>query len=111
MRKALAAIIKVIAKSLAIFFSILFVLITILILPLYVAAFYGPASNWFFRRPFVALGNRLLQSSPAGQDYRFSHIHSRPPVVILVMLVTDLIRNCCSTPRGWGRTGFRWPSS
>ena len=35
MRKALAAIIKVIAKSLAIFFSVLFVLITILILPLF----------------------------------------------------------------------------
>jgi peptidoglycan/LPS O-acetylase OafA/YrhL len=33
-----------------------------LILPLYLAAFYGPASNWFFRRPFVALGGGMCYS-------------------------------------------------
>jgi peptidoglycan/LPS O-acetylase OafA/YrhL len=34
----------------------------ILILPVYLAAFYGPASNWFFRRPFVALGGGMCYS-------------------------------------------------
>jgi peptidoglycan/LPS O-acetylase OafA/YrhL len=34
----------------------------ILIVPLYLAAFYGPASNWFFRRPFVALGGGMCYS-------------------------------------------------
>jgi peptidoglycan/LPS O-acetylase OafA/YrhL len=33
-----------------------------LILPIYLAAFYGPASNWFFRRPFVALGGGMCYS-------------------------------------------------
>lgn len=33
-----------------------------LILLLYAAAFYGPASNWFFRRPFVALGGGMCYS-------------------------------------------------
>ncbi len=33
-----------------------------LVLPVYVAAFYGPASNWFFRRPFVALGGGMCYS-------------------------------------------------
>jgi peptidoglycan/LPS O-acetylase OafA/YrhL len=36
--------------------------IPILILPLYLAAFYGPASNWFFRRPFVALTGGMCYS-------------------------------------------------
>jgi peptidoglycan/LPS O-acetylase OafA/YrhL len=34
----------------------------LLILPLYLAAFYGPASNWFFRRPFVALTGGMCYS-------------------------------------------------
>jgi peptidoglycan/LPS O-acetylase OafA/YrhL len=34
----------------------------ILVLPLYIAAFYGPVSNWFFRRPFVALGGGMCYS-------------------------------------------------
>jgi peptidoglycan/LPS O-acetylase OafA/YrhL len=34
----------------------------LLILPLYLAAFYGPASNWFFRRPFVALAGGMCYS-------------------------------------------------
>ncbi|MGD0796237.1 MAG: acyltransferase [Acidobacteriaceae bacterium] len=34
----------------------------ILIFPLYVAAFYGPASNRFFRTPFVALGGGMCYS-------------------------------------------------
>jgi peptidoglycan/LPS O-acetylase OafA/YrhL len=34
----------------------------ILILPLYVAAFYGPASNWFFRLPFIALTGGMCYS-------------------------------------------------
>ena len=36
--------------------------VPLLILPLYLAAFYGPASNWFFRRPFVALGGGMCYS-------------------------------------------------
>ena len=34
----------------------------LLVLPLYLAAFYGPASNWFFRRPFVALAGGMCYS-------------------------------------------------
>jgi peptidoglycan/LPS O-acetylase OafA/YrhL len=34
----------------------------ILVVPVYLAAFYGPASNWFFRRPFVALGGGMCYS-------------------------------------------------
>ncbi len=34
----------------------------LLILPLYLAAFYGPASNRFFRRPFVALTGGMCYS-------------------------------------------------
>jgi peptidoglycan/LPS O-acetylase OafA/YrhL len=33
-----------------------------LVLPVYLAAFYGPGSNWFFRRPFVALGGGMCYS-------------------------------------------------
>jgi len=34
----------------------------IVILPVYLAAFYGPASNWFFRRPLVALSGGMCYS-------------------------------------------------
>jgi peptidoglycan/LPS O-acetylase OafA/YrhL len=34
----------------------------LLILPLYLATFYGPASNWCFRRPFVALTGGMCYS-------------------------------------------------
>jgi peptidoglycan/LPS O-acetylase OafA/YrhL len=32
------------------------------VLPVYLAAFYGPASNWFFRQPLVALGGGMCYS-------------------------------------------------
>jgi peptidoglycan/LPS O-acetylase OafA/YrhL len=34
----------------------------LLVLTVYLAAFYGPGSNWFFRRPFVALGGGMCYS-------------------------------------------------
>jgi peptidoglycan/LPS O-acetylase OafA/YrhL len=34
----------------------------LLILPVYLAAFYGPVSSWIFRRPFVALGGGMCYS-------------------------------------------------
>jgi peptidoglycan/LPS O-acetylase OafA/YrhL len=34
----------------------------LLIVPLYLAAFYGPASNWFFRRQFVAIAGGMCYS-------------------------------------------------